>query len=274
MSIISLPLLRYILTAALRDKIVMTLFIMIAVGVSTSIFLGSSSLVEQQELAIVFGAGGLRFLGALGVILFSCFHIRRSFETKEVEFLLSRPISRLNFLLSHAVAFMVISITIAVTITLSLILVGDPNLYGLILWGVSLAMEYSIIAVSSLFFSMVLTSAASAALATLGLYVLSRMIGMLLGITDVMERKIMIYLGYVMEFLSIFIPRLDLMAQTSWLVYGVDDVDKVEFLMLASNFSKTFFEHVSLLGFVSMQGLVFIALLLSAASIDLIKKQF
>ena len=274
MSVISFPLVRYVLTAALRDKIVTTLFVMIAVGASTAIFLGSASIVEQQELAVVFGAGGLRFLGALGVILFSCFHIRRSFDSKEVEFLLSRPISRIAFLASHTAAFTIISIVIAITITLALVLIGEPNFYGLILWGLSLALEYTILAVASLFFSMVLTSAASSALASLGLYVLSRMIGMLLGITDVMDRKLMIYLGYVMEFLSIFVPRLDLMAQTSWLVYGVDEVNKVEFLMNATKFSENFFTHVSLLGFVSMQGAVFVSLLLCAASVDLMKKQF
>lgn len=274
MSVISLPLIRYVLTAALRDKIVTTLFVMIAVGASTSMFLGASSITEQNELSVVFAAGGLRFLGALGVILFSCFHIRRSFDTKEVEFLLSRPISRIGFLFSHALAFMVISTIIACFISLSLIVVGEPNFYGLSLWGVSLIIEYIILAVAGLFFSMVLNSAASSALACLGFYVLARLIGMLIGITDVMDRQIMIYLGYVMEFVSIIIPRLDLMAQTSWLVYGIDNIDKVDFMMQASELSKWAFKNIHWFVFVTIQGVVFVGLLLSAATIDLLKKQF
>jgi len=278
MSVISLPLVRYVLTAALRDKIVITILLMIAVGSGTASFLGAASVAEQKELSVVFGAGGLRFLGALGTILFCCFHIRRSFEHKEVEFLLSRPLSRIGFLISHAVAFMVIASTIALVISLAVMLIGEADVFGLLLWGSSLAVEYIIIATTALFFSMVISSAAGSAMACLGVYVLARLIGMLLGITHVMDNSLLVFLGYIMDFISIVIPRIDLMAQTSWLVYGIDGLDSIEFMGqnsdMASPWTIWMFEHLRIGGFIFLQGLFFTALLLGAAILDLLKKQF
>ncbi|TVQ83119.1 MAG: hypothetical protein EA357_07185 [Micavibrio sp.] len=278
MPALSLPLIRYILTAALRDKIVITLLLMIALGASTASFLGSASITEEKELTVVFGAGGLRFLGALGIILFCCFHIRRSFEHKEVEFLLSRPISRAGFLLSYAAAFAVIAAVIAAAIMLVVLLIGAPDFGGWMAWGGSLAVEYVIVATTALFFSMALPSAAGSAMACLGVYILARMVGMLLGITYVMDNAFMVFLGYGMEFISIFIPRLDLMAQTSWLVYGVQGLDSIEYMGMAGDrinpWADFVFSKIGLGGFVLLQGIFFTALLLCAAAIDLLKKRF
>ncbi|TNE31893.1 MAG: hypothetical protein EP349_03190 [Alphaproteobacteria bacterium] len=278
MSVLSFPLIRYVLTAALRDKIVITIFLMIAIGAATASFLGAASVAEQQELAVVFGAGGLRFLGALGTILFCCFHIRRSFEHKEVEFLLSRPISRIGFLISHAAAFMIIGTAIAAVISIAVSLIGNADFEGLLLWGSSLAVEYIIIATTALFFSMVISSAAGSALACLGVYVLARLIGMLLGITYVMDNTLIAFLGNIMEIISIIIPRLDLMAQTSWLVYGLQGMDSIEFMGQGGNMSTPWtvwlFENLRIGGFIFFQGLFFTALLLGAAVLDLLKKQF
>lgn len=278
MSVLSPPLIRYVLTAAIRDKIVITILLMIAVGAGTASFLGAASVAEQQELAVVFGAGGLRFLGALGTILFCCFHIRRSFDHKEVEFLLSRPLSRIGFLISHAAAFMIIGTVIAVVISIAVFLIGNADIQGLFIWGGSLAVEYIIVATTALFFSMVISSAAGSAMACLGVYVLARLIGMLLGITYVMDNPLMVFLGYVMELISIVIPRLDLMAQTGWLVYGVDGISSIEFMGqggdLRTPWTVWLFEHLRIGGFILVQGLFFTALLLGAAILDLLKKQF
>ncbi len=275
MSLVSFPLMRYVVTAALRDRIVLTLFLMILLGISTAMFLGSASMIEEDQSSIVFAAGGIRFLGILGVILFSCFHIRRSFEHKEVEFLLSRPISRISFLLSHAIAFMLIACVIALVMSLSLAVFGKPNFYGLILWGGSLAVEYMIVAIIALFFSMTLSSAAGSALACFGVYVLSRMIGTLLGISNgSTDSEVFEILGKVMEFISIIIPRLDLMAQTEWLVYGIDNLNNIEFMRNATDFSRSVLGVLHIYGFILLQGVLFISLLLGAATVDLLKKRF
>lgn len=272
---ISKHLVKYVLTAAARDKLMMTLVLMIMMGAAVAVFMGSASVAEQGSFALVFGAGGLRFLGVTGVILFCCFYIRRSFENKEVEFLLSRPISRLSFLFSHAAAFSILSLLIALAITCAVLTTGRPDLGGLPVWGASLAVEFAIMAVAALFFSMVLSSASASALATLGFYVLSRMVGVLLGILSFPPANwFFAVIGSVMKLISIVIPRLDLMGQTTWLVYGVEGAGGVKFLPDAGDYAYAMISHLGLAGFIGVQGLVFAGLLLAAAAYDFTRKQF
>lgn len=268
-------LIRYVLTAAFRDRLMMTLALMILIGSALAGFMGSASITEGDSFALVFGSGGLRFLGVAGVILFCCFYIRRSFDSKEVEFLLSRPISRTCFLFSHAAAFSILSCFIALAIVLAVSAVGRPDMTGLVVWGGSLAVEFAMMSVAALFFSMVLSSAAGSALATLGFYALARMIGTLLGIMAAPpENWFFAVIGSLMKLISIIIPRLDLMGQTTWLVYGVTGSGGIKFLPTAGSYAHAVIENIGLAGFIGLQGIVFTALLLAAASYDFMRRQF
>lgn len=272
---ISKHLVGYILTAARRDKLMMTLVLMIALSASLSVFMGSAAISEEGSFALVFGAGGLRFLGVIGLVLFCCFYMRRSFESKEVEFLLSRPISRMTFLFSHAAAFAVLALVVALVVTLTMLAVGHPDHGGLVLWGASIGVELVLMAVAALFFSMVLTSAAGSALATLGFYALARMIGVLLGIVDLPPANVVFsVLGSVMKLISIVVPRFDLMGQTTWLVYGTQGSGGVVFMPQAGAYSYAVMEHLGLTGFFLLQGILFAGLLLAASAYDFTRKQF
>lgn len=252
----SWPLVKYVLTAALRDRLVLSLAVVIALGASLSLFLGSAAVTEKAQFSGVFAAGGLRFAGVAGLVLFVVFHMRRSFDSRDVEFLLSRPVGRVRFLLSHAAAFSLLALVMAIAVTGAACAVSLRGVgAGHVLWGVSIAVEFVVMVNVALFFSMVLSSAASASLAVFGFYVLSRLIGQLLGIVHAgAETHVFKLLGYVMELVSVVIPRLDLMGQTTWLVYGPGDAVG--------------------LGFVLAQGVVFTALVLLAALVDLVRRQF
>lgn len=272
---ISKHLVKYVLTAALRDRLVMTLALMILLSAAVAIFMGSAAINEQDSFALVFGAGALRFLGVTGIALFCCFYIRRSFENREVEFLLSRPVSRLSFLFSHAAAFSILSFLIALAVVLAVSVIGRPDAIGLAVWGASLAVEFALVSVTALFFSMVLSSASGAALSVLGFYALTRMMGTLLGIVDLPPANwLFAILGSAMQLISIVIPRLDLMTQTTWLVYGVKGTGGIAFLQDTGDYAYQVMEHMGLAGFIGMQGLIFIALLLTAAAYDFMRKQF
>ncbi len=272
---ISRPLVRFILTAALRDKLMITLLVMIVLGASLSTFLGGASITEEASFALVFGAGGLRFLGVIGVVLFVSFYMRRAFETKEVEFLLSRPISRMTFLFSHALAFMVLALIVAAAVSGAVFFLGKPDLGGLAAWGSSLVIELSIMAVTSLFFSLVLSSAAGSALAALGIYVLARMIGVLIGIAAFPpDNMVFMVLNRVMDAISVVVPRLDLMGQTSWLVYGVAGSGDAGFLLRAGSYAHALVSTLGMTGFVLVQGVLFIGLVLAASAYDFARRQF
>lgn len=272
---ISRPLVGYILTAAMRDRLMIMLLGMIVLGACLGIFLGSASITEQESFATVFGAGGLRFLGVIGIVLFCCFYMRRAFDTKEVEFLLSRPLSRMTFLFSHAGAFVLLAVMVAVAVILAVVLPGAPNMSGAVAWGLSIVCEYAIMAVAALFFSIVLSSAAGSALATLGLYVLARLIGMLIGISRLPpDNMVFAVLNNVMELVSVIVPRLDLMGQTSWLVYGVEGSSAVATHESLLGYAPWMIAHAGLGGFLALQGVLFIALLLAASAYDFSRRQF
>lgn len=272
---ISIPLVRFVLTAAFRDKLMMTLVLMIIMGAGVSVFLGGSGLTEQESFALVFGAGGLRFLGVIGLVLFCCFYMRRCFETKEVEFLLSRPISRMTFLFSHALAFIILALVVAAAIAGSVYFLGNPNPGGWVVWSASIAVECVLMTMIALFFSMVLSSAAGSALAALGFYVLCRLVGMLLGIAaQPAESMALNVLNNLMDVIAIVIPRLDLMGQTSWLVYGIDGSDSIALMNTATGYAARMLDVLGVSGFILAQGAVFTMLLLVAAAFDFMRREF
>jgi len=271
---ISRHLIKYVLVAAMRDKLMMTLMLMTLLGAAIAVFMGSATVTEENSFSIVFGAGGLRILGVIGLVLFCTFYVRRSFENKEVEFLLSRPISRISFLLSHAAAFAILALFVASLMTFVVFVIGHSNLTGLLVWGMSISSEYIIMTVASLFFSMVLTSAAGSALATLGFYALCRMMGTVLGIVATSPQAMVAIMGSFMKIISIIIPRFDLMGQTSWLVYGVKGSAGITFLSNTSDYVVGFVQNVGLSGFILIQSILFVGLLLAAAAYDFYRREF
>lgn len=255
-NLISRPLIYYVLMAAMRDRLILSLILFMTVGTCVAIFIGSSAVIEADQFALVFASTGLRLAGMMGLVLFAVFYVRRAFETKDIDFLLSRPVSRSCFIVSHAVAFSILAIGVALFAELALLLLASRNIIidGHVLWMLSLMVEFVIMINVALFFSMVLSSAASAAMAVAGLYILGRMMGQILGIIDeglrVANFEIM---SGVMQVVSLIVPRLDLMAQTTWLVYGPGGDGP---------------------GMVLAQGVAYTLLLIVAATIDLRRREF
>ena len=248
---------KYILTAALRDRLFLLFLLLAVVSVSLSVFLGASAITEKDQFSIVFLATGLRLGGLMTLILFVVFYLRRSFESRDVEYLLSHPISRLQFLMAHSLAFSVLATFVAIVTTLILFAVPSTGEHGgCILWGLSIWAELLIMANVALFFALILSSAVAGSLACVAFYVLARMIGSVLGIiqADNDGSTVIRIAEKVMLLISIFIPRLDLMGQTGWLIYGGD---------ILSNLS-----------FFAVQAVVFYGLLMAASFVDLKRRQF
>ncbi|HNQ92111.1 MAG TPA: ABC transporter permease subunit [Alphaproteobacteria bacterium] len=256
----SLQLVRYVLMAAMRDRMVWGIVAISVLGVCLSVFSGSAAVIEQDQFVITYLAGGLRLLSLIGLALFVVFYVRRSYDARDIEFLLTRPVSRGQFVTAHGVAFSLLAIFTGVF--LALILAGFSFQFGykdgFPLWALGVTFEYILVVNVAFFFAMVLSSPVTAGLATLGFYVLSRMTGELLSIAQSPQieggGQAFLALSVVMKVVSVIIPRFDLMAETSWLIYGGVD----------------FHNWI----FVIVQAVVFLALVLSATAIDLKRRQF
>jgi hypothetical protein len=169
----------------------------------------------------------------------------------------------------------VLAALVTAAVVAAVFLLGKPDMGGLAAWGFSIAIENMIMAVTALFFSMVLSSAAGSALATLGVYVLARLMGTLLGIAAMTPEKLVFaVLNNVMDIVSIVVPRLDLMGQTSWLVYGVEGSGGIDFLERAGTYAHRLMETLGIMGFMATQGILFIGLMLFASAFDFLRRQF
>lgn len=253
----SWPLVQYVLTAAVRDRLILSLIAALIVSVSISIFVGTNAVIEKDSFALVFAGSSIRLAGVIGLVLFTVFFIRRSFEARDVEFLLARPVSRVEFLLSYCMGLTILALILTLAQGLCLYLLAPRHFDSShMIWLATMALENIIMVNVSLFFSMILISSASAAMAVTGFYVLARMMGQLLGIISTQSMPGALYksLENMMEIISALMPRLDLMGQSSWLIYDV-------------TLSNT-------LLFILGQGLIFTIFILLASLIDLVRRQF
>jgi len=250
------PLFRYILMAAFRDKLFFAILGLLAIVISLSTFFGSSIVVEQDQFARGFAAYGFRLFGVITIVMFVASYLRRSFEARDIDYLLSRPISRVKFVLTHAAAFSCIAIMAAILLGATTILFEKSTLHsGVWLWWISIAVEFVIMANVAMFFAFVMVSLTACLASIFAFYLLSRLIGNILGILQKDQvSELMQILAKLMEMVSIFIPRLDMMGQTKWILYGIQDGISFPFVL--------------------GQCAVFLAMVIGAAILDMHKRQF
>ena len=125
--------LKYILLTAVRDRLYVGLFIIILAAFGISSALGNASLLEKSQATISYISGSTRMIFAIGMILFVCFYVRKSFDNREVEFILSKSISRHNFIFAYIFGFFIVALLIILPLSLALFLI-KANKIGLFYW--------------------------------------------------------------------------------------------------------------------------------------------
>lgn len=248
---------KYILLSGIRDRLYIGLFLTLVTSFSLSIFLGSTALIEQQQMTVAYIAGSSRVILAVGLILFVCLNIARAFENKEVEFIISKAISREKFILSYLIGFFLSAILIFVPLIFALILVAKANKIGLLMWALTLFSEITILIIFSLLASLILRNSFLAITASFGFYIISRMMGIFV-IAIELPQDLQTVRSHLMpsllKYMSVLFPRLDLFAQSMWLNYGISDFSNLKIIL--------------------WQSLIYIPLMIFMAFHDFKKKQF
>jgi ABC-type transport system involved in multi-copper enzyme maturation permease subunit len=248
---------RYILITALRDWLFIGLLAGILIATMISATLGSTAFLEEKEMTITFAAGAARVILMIGLIVFVCFHIHHAFYTKEIDVILSRPISRANLLIAYWVGFSFVAFLLTVPVVGIIGVIGVPNVQGFIGWGVSLLLETFMVIALALFSAFTMRSAVTSVLGCMGFYVLSRMMAFFIVTSQsglVAQQPQYMVLKYILRTISIIVPRLYFFAKSEWLVYGFNtNQDWVLYLL---------------------QAVIFVPLLLMASIVDFRRKQF
>ena len=248
---------RYILITALRDWLFIGLLSSILLATVISATLGSTAFLEEREMTITFAAGASRIILMMGLIVFACFHIRNAFDTKEIDVILSRPISRSNLVISYWFGFAFVALLLAIPIIVIIGLIGVNNWAGFLGWSVSLILESSLVVALALFSAFTLRSAVTSVIVCVGCYALSRMMVffVITAQSGVAGGEIKyVLMRYVLKAISTVVPRLDFFGKTGWLIYGF-------------NSNQDWIVCVA-------QAAIFIPLLLLAAIADFRRKQF
>ncbi|MBU6140492.1 MAG: hypothetical protein KGP29_02910 [Proteobacteria bacterium] len=229
--------LKYILKNGLRDRLYLGLLITLIVSISISIFLGSTMLIEEKQSTAAYIAGSSRAILAVGMILFVCLSISRAFENKEVEFILSKSISREQFILGYLIGFFLSAFLIFLPLIAAVIILTKANLLGLIIWSGSLLAELLIVICFSLLASMILKNSFSAILASFAFYMISRLMGMFVMAIELPKDLVDVksnILASILKIISAVFPRLDLFSQSSWLSYEIKDFESIKIIAIQS----------------------------------------
>ncbi|MDX2113446.1 MAG: hypothetical protein SFW63_06925 [Alphaproteobacteria bacterium] len=247
---------RYILITALRDWLFIGLIVGVLVATAISATLGSTAFIEEKEMTMTFAAGSSRLMLMVGLIVFVCFHIRNAFDTKEIDVILSRPITRANLVIAYWLGFSLVALLLVVPIVGILAAIGPISWPGFIGWSVSLLMEAVLVVALALFSAFTLRSAVTSVLACMGFYVLSRMMAFFVFTVEspMFSELKFIAFKYTLIAISTIIPRLDFFAQSEWLSYGLPSSQSWQLFMA--------------------QVVIFVPLLLLATMADFRRKQF
>ena len=248
---------RYILITALRDWLFLGLLAGVFCAVAISATLGNTAFLETREMTITLAAGSARVILMVGLIVFVCFHIRSAFDTKEIDVILSRPISRSNLVIAYWLGFSFVALLLTIPVVGVIGLIGVDNWTGYSGWAISLLLETFIVVALALFSAFTMRSAVTSVIACMGFYVVSRMMAFFV----VTSQSSLVAGGlkytlmkYALVAISTIVPRLDFFAKTQWLIYGFDT-------------SQDWLVFVG-------QTAVFLPLLLLASIVDFRRKQF
>lgn len=248
------PTIRFVVITALRDRLFASLIGLLVIAFGVSAYLGSGAVMESREMMAVYAAGSARALVVLGLIVFTAFHVERLFDTREIEAVLSRAISREKFIFAYWAGLAFIGALFILPVAIATFFLGMSR-EGAVYWSLSVFFEMLIVTAFTLFAALTLERAIPTIFASAGFYGLARLIGFFVGIASNTDGgAINDAINPIIEMLFYMIPRLDLTGQTRWLVYGLEDK--------------------SIILLVALQVVIYVPLLLSAAMFDLRRKHF
>lgn len=250
---------KYTLLTASRDLLFIGLFAIIIMAYALAVFTGSTALVEQGQMSLAYFAGASRLAIVTGLIVFVCFHVRRAFDNREVESILSKPITRVEFIISYWLGFAVLAVIVTIPIFLIILTLYNANMVGIVYWCSSLIFEISLVVAFAMLTSLIMRSAVSSVMSTFAFYLISRLMGFFMAAMDQPASLIKSgTLGNIMmqalEVISTIIPRLDLYAKSDWLIYGINGQNDIWIFQV--------------------QTIIYIGVILSVAVFDFKRKQF
>ena len=217
-----LPIARYTLLEALRNRLLWLALILVAAGLAFTQFLQQVTITESVQIQAALLAALLR-LGAVFILAaYVVTSMVREFNDKVTELILSRPLRRSSYFFGKLAGYAVVALALALVSSLPLVLFSPA--VRVALWGLSLACELLLVTAFELFCVFSLTQVMSALAAVACFYLLSRSISALqimaanpLSDTLSFGQEVV---NFVIDAIAFLLPGMDRMTQTGWLLYA------------------------------------------------------
>jgi ABC-2 family transporter len=145
----------------------------------------------------------------------------REANDKVLELALALPISRPAYYLGKLLGYACTGAMLATLFALPLLVWAKPA--DLAAWWISLAAETALAAAAALFFASALTQTVAAIAAAVGLYLLGRSISAMQAIAGnalAGDSATAQAARWIVDALSLLLPRLDAVTRSDWLLYG------------------------------------------------------
>lgn len=217
-----LPIARYTLIEALRNRLLWLGLILVAGGLAFTQFLQQIAITESNEIQAALLAAVLRAGAVFILASFVVTSMVREFSDKVMELILSRPLRRSSYFLGKLGGYAAVALALALIFSLPLALFAPAARVAL--WGVSLACELLLVTAFALFCVLTLTQVMSALAAVAGFYLLARSISALqvmaanpLSDATSLGQQLV---NLLIDAVAFLLPGLDRMTQTAWLVYA------------------------------------------------------
>jgi hypothetical protein len=193
----------------------------IALAVALAVFLSQVAITESLTLQAALVAALLRAGAVFLIAAQVASSTLREINDKALELALSLPISRPAQYLGRLGGFATCAVAVAALFSLPLLLWAPPG--SVALWGVSLALECTLVAAASMFFAMALAQLVPAIAAVAGLYLLGRSIAAMQAIAGgpLADASLAYDVArWAVDATAFLLPRLDAVTRTEWLLYG------------------------------------------------------
>jgi ABC-type transport system involved in multi-copper enzyme maturation permease subunit len=233
---------RFTLLEAVRTRLVWIVVVILALLFLGSVFVQHIAITETERMQIGFLAASTRMAAVLILSLYMAASVVREFNDKVVDLLLSLALPRAGYYLGKFIGFTGIAVAIAALATLTILavalfdmgwaklithsdignisaLVSSPALAG---WGVSLALELTLVAALTLFCVITFAQIMPAISFVIAFYLLARSISavrllstsQLLAPNEWSNRAI----AHLVDALGWLLPDLHRFTSTAWLV--------------------------------------------------------
>ncbi|HXM82630.1 MAG TPA: ABC transporter permease [Burkholderiales bacterium] len=212
---------RFVLLEARRGGLPWLAVVSIAVALGLAVFLSQVAVTESLALQASIVAALLRACAVFLIAAHVASSTLRELDDKELERMLSLPLSRSTQYLGRLAGFALCGAALAVACAAPLLLWASAGRVAL--WGLSLACETALVAAAALFFSMTLAQLVPAIAATAGLYLLARSIAAIQSMAGgpLADSSLRHELArWAVDGIALLLPRLDAVTRTAWLLYG------------------------------------------------------